>query len=332
MFVRFLKILFVPVAILLFAAWQSGVLAATSDMAIFPVATSTPTSTPTLTPSPTATSTPTMRPSATPTLPPAATSTPSATATPPPTSTPVRVSITRPRVDGLQRTANVPILMYHYISAPPSPTDLIRVGLSVPPEKFDAQMRMLAEQGYHTVTLSAVYEYLQNGQALPANPIVLTFDDGYLDNYLFAFPILKKYGFSGTFFILSGPIDTGNPHYLTWDMVSAMSDSGMDIELHSRDHVDLRNRSNDFLVYQLIGGRQTIEAHTGKPIHFMAYPSGKFDAAVLRLLASADFWAAVTTGSGRVHSLSDALTWTRVRISGQQTIENFAKELDLYYP
>src|SRR5512143_1875234 len=121
MFVRFLKILFLPVAIVLFAAWQSGVLAATSDMTLFPVATSTPTSTPTLTPSPTATSTPTLRPSATPTLPPVATSTPSATATPAPTSTPVRVSITRPRVDGLQRTANVPILMYHYISAPPSP-------------------------------------------------------------------------------------------------------------------------------------------------------------------------------------------------------------------
>ncbi len=202
----------------------------------------------------------------------------------------------------------------------------------MPPEKFDAQMNLLAGQGYHSITLLEMYAYLQKGEPLPTTPVVITFDDGYIDNYQFAFPILKKYGFIGTFFILSGPIDNGNPNYMTWDMVKELSNSGMDIELHSRDHVDLRNRSFQYLVFQIVGGRQTIEAHTGQPIHFMAYPSGKYDAAVLRFLPSADFWGAVTTQNGKVHSLTDALTWTRVRISGRQTIKGFAKTLGLRWP
>jgi peptidoglycan/xylan/chitin deacetylase (PgdA/CDA1 family) len=327
MIIRILKILFLPAAILMFAAWQSGVLAASPDALTLPVATSTQTATPTLPPTTTSTSTPQPTATATPTLPPAATPTPL------PTAIPTATRVIHPASDGVTtRTANVPILMYHYISVPPSPTDSLRVGLSVAPDAFDAQMNLLSERGFHSVTLLDVYTYLQNGQPLPANPIVLTFDDGYLDNYQFAFPILKKYGFVGTFFILSGPIDVGNPNYLTWDMVAEMSDSGLDIELHSRDHFDLRNRSFDFLVYQLIGGRQTIEAHTGKPIHFMAYPSGKYDAAVLRVLASADFWAAVTTQDGRNHSIADALTWTRIRISGRASLQGFAKTLGLKYP
>lgn len=325
MFGRLLKILLVPCLLLIFAAWQSGIVAAPADeLAVLPIATSTRTSTATLRP----TATPTLPPPATPTLPPAATSTPIPAITP----TPTKVAVVHPDSDGITRTVNVPILMYHYISEPPSPNDSLRVGLSVPPEKFAAEMQLLADQGYHTVTLLDVYTYLQNGQPLPTNPVVLTFDDGYIDNYQFAFPILKKYGFIGTFFILSGPIDNNNPNYLTWDMVKEMSDSGMDIELHSRDHVDLRNRSFQYLVFQIVGGRQTIEAHTGRPIHFMAYPSGDHDAAVLRFLPSADFWGAVTTQSGRLHSIRDALTWTRVRIAGQLSVAGFAKTLNLRYP
>jgi hypothetical protein len=207
-----IKIIFVPCVVLVFSAMQAARSFVPPDnLVVVPVATSTRTQA----------STP--RPTATMTLPPPATATLSPIATrtsiPTKTSTPVSISAARPISDSIQRAADVPILMYHYISAPPSPTDALRVGLSVPPEKFDAEMKLLADNGYHTVTLLDVYTYLQTGKPLPAHPIILTFDDGYVDNYQFAFPILKKYGMLGTFFILSGPIDNGNPNYLTWDMV-----------------------------------------------------------------------------------------------------------------
>jgi len=140
---------------------------------------------------------------------------------------------------------------------------------------------------------------------------------------------LQKYGMIGTFFVLTGPADDGEVAYLSWDMIQAMSNAGMDIQLHSRDHLDMRNRPYDWLVFQIIGGRQSIEGHTGKPVIFMAYPSGKYDANVERFLRDTNFWAAVTTASGSRHVLNDSLVWDRVRISGQLRLQDFAKLLGI---
>jgi peptidoglycan/xylan/chitin deacetylase (PgdA/CDA1 family) len=235
------------------------------------------------------------------------------------------VPVAPPAPDGIARIADVPILMYHYISASPSAQDRIRYGLSVPPEMFDAQLKLLSDNGYTTITLRDLYNHLAIGTPLPENSIILTFDDGYLDNYTNAFPILQKYGMIGTFFVLTGPADEGQPAYLSWDMIQEMNDGGMDIQLHSRAHLDMRNRSYDWLVFQIVGGRQSIEGHTGKPVNFIAYPSGKFDANLQRFLRDTNFWAAVTTAAGRRHVLSEALAWDRVRISGQLRLADFAK-------
>jgi peptidoglycan/xylan/chitin deacetylase (PgdA/CDA1 family) len=239
------------------------------------------------------------------------------------------IPIAPPAPDGVARTADVPILMYHYISTAPSAQDRIRYGLSVPPEMFEAQLKLLKDNGFTTVTLRDLYEYLAVGTPLPEKPIILTFDDGYSDNYTNAFPILQKYGMIGTFFVLTGPADEGDPTYLSWDMIQAMSNAGMDVQLHSRAHLDMRNRSYDWLVFQIIGGRQSIEGHTGKPVIFMSYPSGKYDANVQRFLRDTNFWAAVTTAFGRRHQLQDALIWDRVRISGQLRLRDFARILGI---
>jgi len=237
-----------------------------------------------------------------------------------------------PKSDGTVRTATVPILMYHYISVPPVATDKIRVGLSVTPEMFEAQVKLLVDNGFTTITLFDLYEHLATGRALPDKPIVLTFDDGYVDNYEQAFPILKKYKQTGTFFVLTGPADVKDPAYMSWEMVTEMSRAGMDIQLHSKDHVDLRHRRYEDLVWQIIGGRQSIEGHTGKPVVFMAYPSGKYDSTVTKFLSDNNFWGAVTTESGRTHSISDALKWTRVRIAGQFSLKDFARLLGAPVP
>ena len=251
---------------------------------------------------------------------------------PTPTSVVFPDPIFPPKFDGQSRTASVPILMYHYISTPPVATDKIRVGLSVTPEMFESQVKLLVDNGFTTITLLDLYEHLAVGKALPDKPIVLTFDDGYVDNYEHAFPILKKYRQIGTFFVLTGPADVKDPAYMSWEMVKAMSDAGMDIQLHSKDHVDLRHRRYEDLVWQIIGGRQSIEGHTGKPVVFMAYPSGKYDSTVMKFLADNNFWGAVTTVSGRNHSLSDALTWTRIRVAGQLRLSDYAKLLGIPKP
>jgi|GEM_PF-539989 len=291
----------------------------TSTATLPPAVTKTPTVVP-------ATPTPTHTPSPTPTPPPTATDQPAPLE---PTAVLTPIPIGPPEPDGVARTADVPILMYHYISAAPAADDRIRYGLSVPPEMLDAQLKLLQDNGFTTITLRDVYNYLAIGTPLPDNPIVLTFDDGYIDNYTNAFPILQKYGMIGTFFVLTGPADDGESTYLSWDMIQEMSNAGMDMQLHSRAHLDMRNRSYDWLVFQIIGGRQSIEGHTGKPVIFMAYPSGKYDANVQRFLRDTNFWAAVTTAFGGSHVLPNALNWDRVRISGQLRLQDFARLLGI---
>jgi peptidoglycan/xylan/chitin deacetylase (PgdA/CDA1 family) len=199
----------------------------------------------------------------------------------------------------------------------------------VTPDIFAAQLNLLREAGFTTITLSDLYQYLAVGRNLPERPIILTFDDGYIDNYTNAFPLLKQYGMTGTFFVLTGRADAADSAYLSWDMIQEMSDAGMDIQLHAREHYDLRNRPYEWLVFNIIGGRQSIEGHTGRPVNFMAYTSGKYDSGLLRFLSQTNFWAAVTTQPGRQHTLKDALLWTRVRVSGQLRLSDFSRMLKI---
>src|SRR5579859_6620537 len=186
----------------------------------------------------------------------------------------------------LLRQVRVPILMYHYVSDPPPGSDKYRVDLSVPPAKFAAQLHWLKDNGYQTIAPDDLYAALVGGRKLPDHPILLTFDDGYVDAYANAYPILQKYGFTGTFFLVTGFIDEGRPGFLNWDQVKEMSDAGMAMQNHSREHLDMRNRDHDWLVYQILGPEETIEAHTGIRPRFFCYPSGGFDDATIRELSA----------------------------------------------
>jgi len=215
--------------------------------------------------------------------------------------------------------------MYHYISTPPQGADKYRRDLSVTPEQFERQLKYLSDRGFTSVSLFDLYAHLNNGAPLPAKPVVLTFDDGYRDAHEQAFPLLLKYGFSGTFFIISDLIHINHPAYLTWDMVKEMAAAGMSVESHSRSHPDMRDRSYEYLVWQILGPIEGIQAYTGRRPHFFCYPSGKHDRDAVAVLKSADTWAAVTTEAGRKQTLADSMTWPRVRIHGGTTIAEFAK-------
>src|SRR5690606_33519960 len=108
-------------------------------------------------------------------------------------------------------------------------------------DQFREHMRYLQNQGYNSVSLYEVHKALRYGDKLAPNPIVITFDDSYLDAYNYAFPILQEFGFVGTFFVITGFTDRQNPEHLTWLQVKEMSDAGMYMETHTKSHIDLRN-------------------------------------------------------------------------------------------
>ncbi len=271
---------------------------ATLTASVTPLATETPSpTTPLETPTPTATSLPTSTPSPS----------PSPTATFPPPSEAVRV----------------PILMYHYVSPLPPDADALRRGLTVVPERFRAQLDYLHAQGYETVLLRDLYDALSTGRPLPEQPIVLTFDDGYKDHYEVVWPMLAEYGYVGEFFVLATPAHYEAEHYLTWAEMREMSDAGMSIQGHGRDHYDLRNRSYDFLVFQILGIKEAVEAHTERPVTFFCYPSGKYDAATLSVVEGAGYLGGVTTEWGVTHTLENRFTWPRLRVSGEWSLQKF---------
>jgi peptidoglycan/xylan/chitin deacetylase (PgdA/CDA1 family) len=222
----------------------------------------------------------------------------------------------------------VPILMYHHIAVPPPDADAIRLDLSVPPANFEVQLRYLAEAGYESISLRDLLYHLTIGQPLPPKPIILTFDDGYVDNYANAFPLLKKHGFTATFFIITDFVDWGYEEYMTWDQLREMAEEGMEIESHSRDHPDLRGKPLDYLIWQILGPKEAIEAHTGHTVRFFSYPSGMYEEEVVKVLQSAHYWGAVAITQGADQSSEQPFEFQRIRVRGLYTEKDLAWWLD----
>lgn len=291
----------------------------------FPLLTSTPTQRPTFTPTPTFTPSQTRTPS--PTASPTGTLTP--TETPLPSATPTNTSTPTPEPTPLDKgfTLKVPILMYHYLSVPPVDADIIRRDLSVTPIQFEAHLAYLRQAGFETISLEQLSYALSQQAILPPKPIILTFDDGHRDHYENAFPLLKKYSYTATFFIFTQPIDTYNVDYLTWEMVTEMHQAGMEFGSHSYRHSDLSHRDVDFLVYEILGSKEAIEERIGEPVRFFSYPAGHYDDLTIRVLESAHFWGAVTTQWGIEQSFNYRFELQRLRMRGNDTAEDLAAKL-----
>ncbi len=244
---------------------------------------------------------------------------PTATYTPMPLPTPIGT---------ISWTLRVPMLMYHYISVPPEDADKYRLDLSVAPEAFQAQMAYLAENGYTTIDLYDLSLAITGKKPLPPKPVIITMDDGYLDNYENAFPVLQAYGQKAMFFIVTDFVDQGAAPYMTWAMLEEMAAAGMRLEPHSKSHPDLRERDHDFLVWQILGSQETLAAHIGYQPRFFAYPGGRYDDEVLEIMLQLDFWGAVTTAGDWWHGFNNRYEWPRLRVRNTTTLPEFIDLLE----
>lgn len=213
---------------------------------------------------------------------------------------------------------SIPILMYHSIGINPSST------LFVPPKVFHKQMDHLKNAGYHTMTFKDLISW-KTGEMIPDKPILITFDDGYLDNYKIVYPFLKKLQMKATIFTTSDFI--GFPNHLNWDQIKEMERSGcIEIGAHTRRHSELTTNTPLQLVDEIWGAKQKMEKRLGHPVIAFAYPSGKFNQKVLQVVKRAGFDFAVTTKPGFAVKKQGFLTLHRVRIPGGQPIAAFIHE------
>jgi peptidoglycan/xylan/chitin deacetylase (PgdA/CDA1 family) len=236
---------------------------------------------------------------------------------PPPTPAPL------PTPDGVPRSAVVPVLMYHHVGEPDPAADAIRRDLSVSPDRFEAQLRYLIEHGFEPVTLDSLVTHLQLGHPLPPKPVILTFDDGFKDQYINAYPLLKKYRFVATFFIITLFADEERPEYMSWSEIELLHADGMEIGSHSYTHPSLYGKSFDYVVWQVLGSKEAIEARTREPVRFFSYPSGQYDQLTIDVLRSAGYWGAVTVEAGSMQAAERAFEFKRIRVRGSYDLSEF---------
>lgn len=223
----------------------------------------------------------------------------------------------------------MPILMYHHVSEPPANADAYRRDLSVAPERFESHLAYLREAGYQTITLDDLLYALAQGRPLPDRAVILTFDDGYEDNYASAFPLLRSYDMVGHFFIITDFVNQNREGYMTWSQIEEMAAAGQHFGSHSRDHPDLRGKPIDYLVWQALGGKEAIEEHLGRHPRWISYPAGSYDAQVMAVYKSAHYWGGLSTQQGATHTMDDIFELRRVRVRGSHTAEDLAGLLRL---
>ncbi len=217
---------------------------------------------------------------------------------------------------------NVPILTYHYIRINPVSFDRLGFALSVTPADFAAQMDWLRDSGYHPITAGDLHAYLRGARGLPSKPVILTFDDGYADFYTTALPILRAHDFRATAYVVSGFV--GWPNYMTAAQVVEADRSGIEIGSHTVNHPNLTNLSSVSVHSQLIDSKRFLENLLGHPVTSFCYPSGKVNSMVAWQVADVGYDSATTTVFGFRHTLADRYIWTRLRISGGETRDQFA--------
>ncbi len=221
----------------------------------------------------------------------------------------------------------IPVLMYHRVDPQLSAHDPITVGLTVMEPTFEAQLAVLRAAGYQSMPLGAIRESLDQHTPLPARRVILTFDDGYEDNYSVVFPQLRRFGFTATFFVVTSSVGTRD--HLTVPQIREMAASGMEIESHGVHHIDFSLLPPDAARRELVQSRKTIEGWTGRPVTFFAYPAGRYSTALEHLLDTLGYRGALTTRPGFVTLESRPFTLERVRVLHDDTAASLARRLGL---
>ncbi len=185
--------------------------------------------------------------------------------------------------------SGVPILEYHQVL---DDQELY----SIDSREFEEQMKYLADHHYTAISLQELADGLEGKIALPAKPVVITFDDGYRDNLTNALPIMEKYDMKATVFVI--PHDVGTQDYLDWDEIREMQMRGTEIQSHTMNHVALPDISFEQCLSEVVESKAVIETQIGGSVGFLSYPFGKYNSEVVQALQEAGYRGGCTGHPG----------------------------------
>jgi peptidoglycan/xylan/chitin deacetylase (PgdA/CDA1 family) len=215
---------------------------------------------------------------------------------------------------GPSHSVQVPVLTYHRVHTMPA---VGQPDLIVDPATFASELQALRSGGYHTISQAQLFDAMYKGAALPAKPVIISVDDGYVDDVRTILPDLLRVHMVATFFVITGR--TTEPGFVTDAQIRELDRAGMDVGDHSAHHVDLNLLSPSELQSETAGSRQRLEAILGHPVYFFAYPFGDYNDTVVRAISGAGFTLAYTTAGGTTESTSAPLTIPRIHVGRAET-------------
>lgn len=248
------------------------------------------------------------------------------------------------RLTNGRQAAGLRILTYHRVTdAHPEER------LCVPVAKFLEQMRWLYEHGYQTVTLSKAVRWLSGDSGgagderqgvrgceeihAPQRALVITFDDGYEDNFLNGYPAMARYGFSGMFFVPTQFVEAPHKGHhpddrpMSWAHLEELARQGHEIGAHSVTHRKLSRLNPSELFWEVRGSKEVLEERLRHPVDFFCYPSGDYSALVKTIVQSSGYRGACSVKPGANDVGTDPFALKRTEISAFDSLWDFEKKL-----
>ena len=214
-----------------------------------------------------------------------------------------------------------PILLYHHIDVPPANGNGLYY---TSPAVFRQQMQALYDLGYRTISIDLLITAITRGAALPERPLIISFDDGDLDVYTNAFPIMHQFGFTGVLYLVSNYLDRGG--HLSVAQVQEMAAAGWEVGSHSMSHADL-TVSHGAIYEEGLLARRDLEERLGLPATTFAYPYGRRDDYVVDYIRAYGYLAAVGLGGGWAHTPDELLYLSRRPVDGGIDLPTFLSYL-----
>jgi len=248
----------------------------------------------------------------------------------------------------------VPVLMYHHINHHKG--DMV----TITPAVFEGQMEYLYRAGYRTLKIDELITYINDGLTLTQKAVVVTFDDGWLDNYMYAFPAIKKYKINATAFLITNRVENaslqnselqtlnsrltipthkesksliekGESHkvVLNWEIIKEMSNSGMiEFYSHTKSHAKCNSLSEKELMEELKESREIIEKKLGSPCPYLCWPYGKYNDLAVSVAKKVGYTAIFTTNHGVADAGTDPFAINRIIV--KDSVAWFKKKMIIY--
>jgi peptidoglycan/xylan/chitin deacetylase (PgdA/CDA1 family) len=235
----------------------------------------------------------------------------------------------------VKAAVRVPILYYHRVE------DHLPLAKGVSPRVFAAQMEYLRKKDFQSISFEQLADYFMNEEPLPSRPVIISFDDGYLDNFTQAYPILKENGFRATIFLVSDYIGQRSEWagcagadvapLMSREQLLILIREGFELGSHTRRHPDLTAVPPEEARIEVDEGKQDLENLVQRPVRSFAYPFGAFNPEVIEGVRRAGFTTARTVHTDNTHCLEDLLTLRCVKLNGRTPWLKFRYYLTAFY-